>query len=69
MAEPDPRVNPAAMALPDAARLLSKAAGQVVPLDMLEQDVAEGTPTTADGTINLLFYAAWLVKEAAGAGD
>lgn len=69
MAEPDAKLNPAALTLPDAARLLSKAAGQVVPLDMLEQDVAEGAPTNADGTINLLFYAAWLVKEAAGGGE
>ena len=35
---------------------------------MIELDIAEGAPTNADGTLNLVHYAAWLVKEMAG-GD
>jgi hypothetical protein len=30
---------------------------------MLRDDVAAGAPTNADGTINLVHFAAWLVKE------
>jgi hypothetical protein len=35
---------------------------------MLQEDVANGAPTNADGTMNLVHYAAWLVQEMAG-GD
>jgi hypothetical protein len=38
--------------------------------DMLRADVAAGAPVNADGTINLVHYAAWLVKEMGrNAGD
>ncbi len=63
------KLNPAALSLADAAQLLSGAAGQLVTAEMLEKDVADGAPTNADGTLNLVFYAAWLVKEGAGRGD
>jgi len=63
------KLNPAALSLADAAQLLSVAAGQLVTVVMLEKDVADGAPTNADGTLNLVFYAAWLVKEGAGRGD
>jgi len=56
-------MNPNAMAPVDVVRLLSRAGGQPVTLDMLEADIAAGAPTNADGTMNLLHYAAWLVKE------
>jgi hypothetical protein len=36
---------------------------------MLDADVAAGVPTNADGTLSLMQYAAWLVKEAASGGD
>ena len=62
-------VNPAALSLADAVRLLSAAGGQRVDVEMLEADVAAGAPTNGDGTFNLMHYAAWLVKEAAGRGD
>ncbi len=52
-----------------AARLLSAAGGQRVTVEMLEADVAAGAPTNPDGTLNLVHYCAWLVKEAAGRGD
>jgi len=63
------RLDPTALPLADAARLLSAAGGQRVTVGMLEADVAAGAPTNPDGTLNLVHYAAWLVKEAAGRGD
>lgn len=57
-------LSPTALALADAARLLSAAGGQAVTVEMLEADVAAGAPTNPDGTLNLVTYAAWLVKEA-----
>jgi hypothetical protein len=56
-------LNPSALTLADAARLLARVGGQAVSVEMLEADIAAGAPTNADGTINLVHYAAWLLKE------
>ncbi len=69
MAEPDPRLNPAALPLADAARLLSAAGGQRITADLLELDRGAGAPINADGTLNLVHYAAWLIREMSGRGD
>ena len=63
-----PRINPQAMAIPDAARFLSALAGAAITEEMLRSDVSAGAPTNADGTFNLVHYAAWLCKEM-GRGD
>jgi len=55
-------ISPAALSLADAARLLSKVGGQPITEDVLRDDVEAGAPTNADGTLNLVHYAAWLVK-------
>jgi hypothetical protein len=64
-----PRANPTALAVPDAARLLSAASGQTVTAEMIAYDVNAGAPTNADGTINLVHYSAWLAREIASGGD
>jgi hypothetical protein len=64
-AQPNRGMNPAALTVAVAARLLSAAGGQAVTVDMIEADVAAGAPTNPDGTINLVHYAAWLVREQA----
>jgi len=61
-----PPLNPNALTVADAVRLLAKA-GRVTEA-MLRADLAAGAPPNRDGTINLVHYAAWLVKEAGG-GD
>ena len=61
-------LNPNALTLADAARLLAKAGDQPISEAMLQDDVAAGAPTNPDGTLNLVHYAAWLVKEMAS-GD
>lgn len=67
---PKPQLNPAAMSLQDAARLLAKVCGQPVSEEMLRGDIDAGAPTNPDGTMNLVHYAAWLVKEMGrSAGD
>ena len=48
------RMNPAALAVEDAARALG------LPVDAIRQDIAEGAPTNADGSVNLVHYAAWV---------
>ena len=61
-------INPTAIPLPQAAKLLSALARRAIRQEWLEKDIANGAPANADGTINLLNYAAWLVKEM-GRGD
>jgi hypothetical protein len=34
-----------------------------VTIAMLEADLAASAPANPDGTINLLYYGAWLVRE------
>ena len=60
-----PALNPAALTLPDAAAVLSKASGTAISVETLRADVAAGAPTNSDGTINLVHYAAWLAQEVA----
>ena len=65
MDAPEPRLSPTALPFPDAARLLSNAGGQLITVEMLDADVLAGAPTNPDGTLNLVHYAAWLVREMA----
>ena len=55
-------LNPNALTLPNAARLLTRAGGQPITVEMLTADIVAGAPTNPDGTINLVHYAAWLVR-------
>jgi hypothetical protein len=50
------------------ARLLSAAGPKAVTMEMLQADIAAGAPSNVDGTMNLVHYVAWLLKEA-GRGD
>ena len=58
-----PSIRPAAISIADAARVLSSAGGGKVTEAMLSADITAGAPTNPDGTLNLVHYAAWLVKE------
>lgn len=57
--------NPTALTAADLAILLSRAGGTPVTEEMLQADLLAGAPANADGTINLVHYAAWLVTEVA----
>lgn len=61
-------LNPNALSVANAARLLTRAFGSPVTEEMIRADIDAGAPTNADGTINLVHYAAWLVAEE-GHGD
>jgi hypothetical protein len=60
---PPTPLNPTALPLDDAAVLLTKVGGQTVSHAMLEADLRAGAPQNADGSLNLVHYAAWLVRE------
>jgi hypothetical protein len=68
MAEPRSPMDPNRLTPAQAAKLLSAAAKVQVPVEKIEQDIADGAPSNADGTLSLVGYAAWLLKEM-GHGD
>ena len=45
------------------AKVLSAAGGRRITDEMINADIEAGAPTNYDGTINLIHYTAWLVKE------
>jgi hypothetical protein len=61
-------LNPQALSLEDVARILTASGGKPITVEMVRDDIDDGAPVNPDGTINLVQYAAWLVREMAG-GD
>jgi hypothetical protein len=56
---PDPKaLTPAEM-----ATLLTKAGGQPIGVASVKADVKAGAPTNKNGTLGIVTYAAWLVKQ------
>ena len=64
-----PGLNPAALSVADAAKVLSRMGGKPVTAAMLEADIDAGAPTNADDSSNLVHYAARLVKEMRARAD
>ena len=58
-------LSPTALSLDDVARLLTRSGGSAVTREIIQTDIDDGAPVNADGTVNLVHYAAWLVKEKA----
>jgi hypothetical protein len=56
-------LNPQALRLADLARILSAAGARPVSVEMIQADIEDGAPKNADGSINVVHYAAWLVRE------
>lgn len=55
------------MSVSELAQYLTSASGNPVTEEMVREDIAAGAPTNPGGTINLLHYAAWLVKKISNA--
>jgi hypothetical protein len=64
-----PPVNPLSMSVAEVARLLSAAGGTRVTVEQVQADVDDGAPVLPDGRVNLIHYAAWLVREVQARGD
>ena len=64
----DGALNPQSLRLADMARILSASGPRPVTVEMLQADIDDGAPVNSDGTVNLVHYAAYLVKEMSG-GD
>jgi len=51
------------------AKNLTAAGNRRITEAMVRADIDAGAPTNGDGTINLVHFAAWLVKEMSNRGD
>ena len=58
-------LNPMALTVEQLAQILSATGKRLISVEMIQSDLASGAPKNPDGTVNLVNYAAWLVKEAA----
>ena len=69
---PDPNqpasLNPNALTVGDLVQLFAKLKAGTITAAMIEGDVKAGAPVNADGTLKLLHYCAWLVRECLGEG-
>ena len=52
-----------ALTADQTAKILSSAGGRRITEEMIRADIDAGVPTNPDGTINLIRYTSWLVKE------
>ena len=51
-----------ALTIDQTAKILSSAGGRRISDQMIRSDIEAGAPTNPDGTINLVNYTAWIVK-------
>jgi hypothetical protein len=55
-----------ALTVENLAKILSKSGARTVTADTIRTDITAGAPVNPDGTVNLVAYAAWLVKGSTG---
>lgn len=56
-------VDPNRLTVEQASKLLSAVARIRIPEQQIAEDLASGAPQNQDGTISLVAYAAWMLKE------
>ena len=54
--------NPMALPKELVVRALKMAGSRTVSLEQIEEDIASGAPVNEDGTMNIIAYAAWILK-------
>ena len=57
------KLQPTSLTVVHMQQILAAAGGRPVTEEMVRKDIEAGAPVNADGTINLVQYAAWLVRE------
>jgi hypothetical protein len=65
MSGDSPQLNPSALTVEQTAQVISAAGGKRLSVELIRADIAAGAPTNENGTINLVMYAAWLLKDRA----
>lgn len=59
----DEHLNPLALSPENLVKVLVKSGCRIMTLEMLRRDIDSGMPVNADGTVNLIKYMAWMIKE------
>ena len=54
--------NPTALPKDLVVRALEMAGSRTVTLEQLEADIEAGAPVNEDGTVNIIAYAAWMLR-------
>lgn len=57
------QLDPISLTIEDLARVLKASGSTRATVEILRADLDAGAPANVDGTVNLVHYAAWLVKE------
>jgi len=58
-----PSLDPRALSPEDLARVLSASGPRPVSVEQIREDLDDGVPVNMNGTVNLVHYTAWLVRE------
>jgi hypothetical protein len=56
-------IDPARVSADQLAKLLSNVSRSRIEVDAIHRDLESGAPRNSDGTLNLVHYAPWLVRE------
>ena len=62
-------LKPLALSPENLVKILVRSGCRIMTMELLQRDIDAGMPVNADGTINLINYMAWVIKEANGNGD
>ena len=62
-------VNPLALPAGDAIRMLRRSGCPQMSDETLQRLIDDGLPLNADGTLNIIEYTAWMLKEVQGYGN
>jgi len=54
-----------ALSMADLATLLRRSGSRTISEEAIRRDIEKGAPANSDGTVNLINYTAWLIKESA----
>ena len=59
----DEHLNPLALSPENLVKVLVKSGYRTMTMEMLQSDIDAGMPVNADGSVNLVKYMAWMIKE------
>ena len=65
----DEHLNPLALSPENLVKVLVKSGYRAMTKETLQNDIDAGMPVNADGTVNLVKYMAWIIKEIDGDGN
>jgi len=60
--------RPSALSPEQLATILERISREHITAEMIAQDIDAGAPTNPDGSLNVIHYSAWLVREMAEPG-